>query len=166
MDVDDLRLFEAVARLGAMNRAAVALNTVQSNITARIRALELELGQALFTRHGKGVSLTEAGERLLPYARRLPALVADAARAVRDNGTPTGQLVIGSLETTAAVHLTPTLADFVTAHPLVDFVLQTGTTQELIHGTLEWRVEGAFVCGPSRIRSCVRTRCTGRNWLH
>jgi len=148
MDVDDLRLFEAVARLGAMNRAALALNTVQSNVTARIRALEDELGQALFTRHGKGVSLTEAGERLLPYARRLPALVADAARAVRDDGTPAGQLVIGSLETTAAVHLTPTLATFVAAHPKVDFVLQTGTTQEMVTATLERRVEGAFVCGP------------------
>ena len=47
MDVSDLKLFEAVARLGAMNRAAAALNTVQSNVTARIRALEEELGQAL-----------------------------------------------------------------------------------------------------------------------
>ena len=46
MDTGDLKVFEAVARLGAMNRAAAELNTVQSNVTGRIRALELELGGA------------------------------------------------------------------------------------------------------------------------
>jgi hypothetical protein len=40
MDAGDLRVFEAVARLGGMNRAAIDLNTVQSNVTARIRLLE------------------------------------------------------------------------------------------------------------------------------
>jgi len=148
MDVSDLKLFEAVARLGAMNRAAAALNTVQSNVTARIRALEEELGQALFVRHAKGVDLTEAGSRLLPYARRLPALLDDAVRAVRDDGTPSGQLVIGALETTAALHLTPALAGFVAAHPRVDITLITGTTEELVAATRERRVGGAFVCGP------------------
>src|SRR5690348_9151544 len=47
MDASDLRVFEAVARLGGMNRAAAELNTVQSNVTARIRALEDELGTPL-----------------------------------------------------------------------------------------------------------------------
>jgi len=66
MDASDLRIFEAVARLGGMNRAAAALNTVQSNVTARIRALEEQLGVQLFRRTSRGVSLTAAGERLLP----------------------------------------------------------------------------------------------------
>src|SRR5208282_2309760 len=48
MDVADLKVFEAVARLGGMNRAAANLNTVQSNVTARIRLLEEELGAPLF----------------------------------------------------------------------------------------------------------------------
>src|SRR5271163_2709843 len=51
MDAGDLKVFEAVARLGGMNRAAVELNTVQSNVTGRIRALEDELGTSLFERH-------------------------------------------------------------------------------------------------------------------
>ncbi|MGH7113726.1 MAG: helix-turn-helix domain-containing protein [Stellaceae bacterium] len=54
MDVVDLRVFEAVARLGGMNRAAAELNTVQSNVTARIRLLEEELGAPLFRRHSRG----------------------------------------------------------------------------------------------------------------
>jgi len=64
MDVADLRIFEAVARLGAINRAATELNTVQSNVTTRIRKLEDDLGAALFDRHSRGVTLTAAGRRL------------------------------------------------------------------------------------------------------
>ncbi len=55
MDASDLRVFEAVARLGGMNRAATELNTVQSNVTARIQALEAEIGITLFERHSRGV---------------------------------------------------------------------------------------------------------------
>ncbi|NJM35197.1 MAG: LysR family transcriptional regulator, partial [Rhodomicrobium sp.] len=86
MDASDLRIFEAVARLGGMNRAAAELNTVQSNVTARIRALEDELGLPLFRRSSRGVSLTAAGERLLPYAKRIAELLSEAARAARDDG--------------------------------------------------------------------------------
>jgi DNA-binding transcriptional LysR family regulator len=68
VDIADLRTFEVVARLGGMNRAAAELHTVQSNVTARIRSLEQQLGSPLFLRHSRGVALTPAGRRLLPYA--------------------------------------------------------------------------------------------------
>jgi LysR family transcriptional regulator, cell division regulator len=110
MDASDLRIFEAVARLGGMNRAAAELNTVQSNVTARIRALEDALGVSLFRRTSRGAVLTAAGERLLPYASRVARLLDEARHAARDDGTPRGALVIGSLETTAALRLTPSLA--------------------------------------------------------
>ncbi|MGH7095720.1 MAG: LysR substrate-binding domain-containing protein [Stellaceae bacterium] len=148
MDIGDLRVFEAVARLGGMNRAAADLNTVQSNVTARIKSLEAEIGRALFERHSRGVSLTAAGQRLLPYAERASRLLVDARHAARDDGAPRGLLTIGSLETTAALRLTPLLARYAADHPAVDLVLRTGTTQELIGLVLEQRVEGAFVCGP------------------
>jgi len=54
MDAGDLRVFETVARLGGMNRAATELHTVQSNVTARIRLLEDELGTTLFQRNAEG----------------------------------------------------------------------------------------------------------------
>src|SRR4051812_31633260 len=107
MDARDLRVFEAVARTGGMNSAAPELNTVQSNVTARIRVLEEDLGIALFERRSRGVVLTRAGEQLLPYARRVDVLLADARRAARDQGAPSGLLTIGSLETTAAQRLAP-----------------------------------------------------------
>ena len=148
MELSDLRIFEAVARTGAMNRAAAELHTVQSNVTARVRLLEDGLGAALFERHSRGVRLTPAGERLLPFAKAAARLVADARRAVADDGVPQGDLVIGSLETTAALHLSPVLTGFAAAHPGVDLAIRTGTTAELIDDVLEGRVEGAFVCGP------------------
>jgi DNA-binding transcriptional LysR family regulator len=148
VDTADLSVFEAVARLGGMKRAASELNTVQSNVTARIKALEADIGRELFERHPRGVTLTPAGQRLLPFARRAFQLMADARRAARDDGTPSGLLTVGSLETTAALHLTPTLTGYAAAYPQVDLVLRTGTTRELVAAVLEGRVDGAFVCGP------------------
>ena len=63
MDAKDLVTFEAVARLGGMGRAAHELNTVQSNVTQRVRRLEEALGVALFERSRSGARLTRAGER-------------------------------------------------------------------------------------------------------
>ena len=148
MDAADLRIFEAVARLGGMNRAAAELNTVQSNVTARIRLLEDELKAPLFERSSRGVVLTDAGRRLLPHAVRVRHLLEDARRAVEDDGAPAGPLTIGSLETTAALRLVPLLSGYLAKYSEVDLVLRTGTTRELIEAVLEHRVEGAFVCGP------------------
>src|SRR5215510_13133582 len=148
MDAADLRIFAAVARTGSMSKAAHELGTVQSNVTARIRALEERLGVDLFERTNRGATLTAAGLRLRPFADRVAGLLEDARRAVADDGAPAGNLVIGSLETTAALRLSPMLAEFVAAHPAVDLSLRTGTTQELIEQTLDRRLDGAFVSGP------------------
>jgi DNA-binding transcriptional LysR family regulator len=110
--------------------------------------LEEELGAPLFHRHPRGVALTPAGQRLLPYAVQVAHLLGDARRAVADDGTPAGTLHIGSLETTAAVRLSPLLTAFASAYPAVDLVLSTGTTGELIERVIERQIEGAFVCGP------------------
>lgn len=148
MDAADLRIFEAVARLGSMSRAALALNTVQSNVTAHVRQLEARLGLALFERGGRGVRLTAAGARLLPQAERVLRALEDARRAVLDDGTPRGPLCLGALETTTAIRLGPALHGFVAAHPAVDLTLRTGTTAELLERVLAQEVEGAFLCGP------------------
>lgn len=148
MDSADLRIFESVARLGGMSRAAAELNTVQSNVTARIRVLEDELQLALFERHSRGVSLTPAGRRLLPYAEQVGALLREAVRVVKDDDTPQGPLVVGALESTTAIHLSPVLASYVSKWPKVDLVLRTGTSWELVDQVVARQLEGAFVCGP------------------
>ncbi|APR39397.1 LysR family transcriptional regulator [Paraburkholderia sp. SOS3] len=148
MDIADLKVFEAVARLGSMNRAAVELHTVQSNVTARIRSLEREVGVPLFQRHVHGVSMTPAGQRMLPYAARMAKLLADAKMAAVDDGPPSGNLNLGTLETTAAIRLAPVLGTFTRMYPRVRLSLATGTTSGLTRDVIECRLDGAFVAGP------------------
>jgi len=148
MDVADLKTFEAVARHGSMNRAAAELHTVQSNVTARIRALEDELGMPLFQRHARGVTTTPAGQRILPFVGRIARLIDEVRTAARDDGTPCGSLAIGSLETTTALRLSPLLTGFASAWPDVRLAVSTGTTARLTQDVVECRLEGAFVAGP------------------
>lgn len=157
MDVSDLKVFAAVAEYGGMSRAASALHMVQSNVTARVRQLEQELGCALFDRHSRGVSLTDAGRRLLPYANRIGDLLDEARDAARGGGALSGVLRIGALETTTALRLSPRLARFVETYPEVDLILRTGTTAEMVDAVLEREVEGAFVCGPVSHRALQAT---------
>lgn len=148
MELTDLQTFAAVARTGGITRAAETLNTVQSNVTQRIKALEAEIGAALFERHSRGMTLTGAGRRLLPYAQRMAALSREAVLAARDDGEPKGPLAIGSMETTAAVRLPTLLADFHRRFPAVRLSLRTATTADLVAAVLEGSLDGAFVAGP------------------
>src|ERR1700730_3184255 len=144
----DLLTFSTVARLGGITRAAEELNTVQSNVTQRVKALEAEIGTALFERHSRGMTLTGAGRRLLPYAQRMAALSREAMLAARDAGEPKGPLAIGSLETTAAVRLPMLLAEFHRRFPAVRLTLKTATTADLVAAVLDGAIDGAFVAGP------------------
>ncbi len=150
MDLADLKTFEAVARHGSMNKAATELHTVQSNVTARIRALEEHLAVPLFQRHARGVVLTPAGQRLLPYAGRIAKLLAEADMAARDDGRPRGTLTLGGLETTTALRLSPALTAYARAYPDVRLVMSTGTTAQLVQDVIDYRYDGAFVAGPVR----------------
>jgi len=148
MDSRDLKVFEAVARHGAVHAAARELNTVQSNVTMRIRQIEVELGTALFERHVKGMRLTHAGRRLLPHAIGVQAALEKARRAVTEDGVPRGPLVIGTLQSIFAIHLTSRLAPYLSTFPEVDVSLHTATTPDLLDQVMNGKLEGAFVYGP------------------
>jgi DNA-binding transcriptional LysR family regulator len=149
VQISDLAVFEAVARLGSMSRAAIELHTVQSNVTARVHSLEKELGVGLFSRHSRGAALTDASRRLLPYADKIKVLMAEARSAASDDGTPAGKLALGSLETTAARRLPPVLAAYGLAYPSVEVAMTVGTNTRLIDLVLNHELDGAFVCAPA-----------------
>src|SRR6202012_6287385 len=148
MELIDLVTFSAVARAGGITRPADELNTVQSNVTQRIKALEAEIGTALFERHSRGMTLTGAGRRLLPYAQQMAALSREAVLAARDDGVPKGPLAIGSMETTAAVRLPSLLAEFHRRFPAVRLSLRAAPTADLVAAVLDGTLDGAFVAGP------------------
>jgi DNA-binding transcriptional LysR family regulator len=83
MDVKDLRYFVAVYEEGGFARAGILLETVQSNVSARIRRLEAALGVQLFERHRRGVVATDRGEKLYRHAKRVIALLEETPEAVR-----------------------------------------------------------------------------------
>jgi LysR family transcriptional regulator, cell division regulator len=148
MDIQSLNTFGEVARTRSITSAARTLHTVQSNVTSRIKGLEDELGTALFQRLPRGMQLTDAGARLLPYAERLQALLREAREAVQDDRVARGTLVIGSMETTAALRLPTLLARYRAECPEVQIMLRTGPTAELLAQLAAREIDAAFVNGP------------------
>lgn len=148
MELSALRIFKAVAEEGSVTLAAARLNRVQSNVSARLTQLEESLGVPLFHRAGRKLRITAEGTRLLAYADRLLQLADEAQAAVQPDQRPSGQLRIGSMETTAAARLPQVLAAFNRKHPQVDLVLDTAPTDQLLDGVLKHRLDVALVAGP------------------
>ncbi len=165
MNSADLKFFRAVADANSICGAAGPLNTVQSNVTTRIKALEDEIGMPLFHRSRKGVD-AHAGRRSPPtYARRIGDLLAEAALAVADNVTPSGALNIGSLETTAALRLPPILVNYAQQYRDVDVHITTGPTEDLFEKVLR-RQLGRSVCIRAHrlIQSSSPHRLSTKSW--
>ncbi|HVI52084.1 MAG TPA: LysR family transcriptional regulator [Candidatus Sulfotelmatobacter sp.] len=147
MELSDLLVFRTVVEAGGVTRAASRLNRVQSNVTARIRKLEEDLGVDLFDRQGRGVQLSPAGARLLPYAERLLEMAAQAREAVGGGGLR-GGLRLGSMESTAAARLPEPLAEFHRRYPQITLELAVASTAPLIVRVLQGDLDAALVAGP------------------
>ncbi|MBU8975171.1 LysR family transcriptional regulator [Lysobacter sp. MMG2] len=106
-----LRSFVAVVESGGFTRAAQALHLTQSTVSQQLRRLEEEVGQRLLEREPGGVRPTQAGERLLGYARRLLQL-GDEARAAMSGGDREEVVRLGVPEDLAGAALTPVLSAF------------------------------------------------------
>src|SRR6476659_2130511 len=77
LDIDQLRTFVAIADTGSFTRAADVVHKTQSAVSMQMKRLEERLGRAIFERDGRASRLTEDGERLLDYARRILRLNMD-----------------------------------------------------------------------------------------
>jgi DNA-binding transcriptional LysR family regulator len=148
MELSSLRIFKTVAEEGGVTQAAVRLNRVQSNVSARLTQLEESLGVSLFHRSGRRMLITEDGARLLAYTERLLQLADEAQASMRGDRQPSGQLRIGSMETTAAARLPLVLGQFHRQYPQVDLVLDTGPTDYLLQAVLNHKVDVALVAAP------------------
>jgi DNA-binding transcriptional LysR family regulator len=80
MDIDQLQAFERIVREGSFSRAARTLDITQPTISARIQALEQEVGSSLFIRGGRKVTLTERGESFRPSQRGVDRFCGRVAR--------------------------------------------------------------------------------------
>ncbi|MGW3409076.1 LysR family transcriptional regulator [Streptomyces sp. NPDC000888] len=141
MELRLLVTFEKVATVLSFTQAAAELKYAQSSVTSQIRALESSLGTELFDRLGSRIRLTEAGERLLPYARQIIELAEEARAAVVGAGEPSGALTVGTMESLTAYRLLPLLELFHHRYPGVRLSLRTTigdeTRQALRQGTYD-----------------------------
>jgi DNA-binding transcriptional LysR family regulator len=116
LDLELLRSFVSVVDAGGFTRAGERVHRTQSTVSQQIKRLEEDVGQPLLIRSGKDVTPTEAGERLLAYARRLLAL-AEEARDVLARPGHEGAVRLGVPEDFAAYRLAKLLAAFSRSHP-------------------------------------------------
>lgn len=149
MDIQALEAFWQIAKTGSFNRAAERLFLTQPSVTARIQALEKELGQTLFERKPRGVRLTDAGRALLPHAERVLQDVKRARQAVLDLQTATGgTLMVGSALTTSAYLLPQILSRFKSSHPHVEVLVRTGRSHQVQQLVLDDTVQLGLVHAP------------------
>ena len=142
-----MRIFLSVAQNGSISKAAEELHYVQSNVTARIKHLEERLETPLFHRKSKGVVLTTSGHLLLDYAKRIIRLAKEAEATLTEQNQPNGKLLIGSMETTAAIRLPSLLAAYHRTYPQIELNLVTGPSEVSIKRLVDFDVDGALVAG-------------------
>ncbi|MCS3869938.1 DNA-binding transcriptional LysR family regulator [Chryseobacterium ginsenosidimutans] len=148
MNTNDLNIFEAVAHHGSFTKAAEAMFTVQSNVTARIKSLEEEFGTTLFSRSSRKVELTPAGETLMVYSKKLNHLIDEAKRSVGKNDVVKGHVKIGSLETMMAIKGPDLVNELALKFPHVDLEFRSDIRENLINDVMNYRLDAAFIPAP------------------
>jgi len=148
LEFKDLKIFQTVAAHGSISKAALELNYVQSNVTARIKLLEKELDTPLFYRHKRGMILNTEGKRLLEHSKEILSKMEEMKRTFHNKTNPSGVLEIGIVETVIALpHI---LSSYYSKYPNVELSLKAGVTDQLLQEVLDMKLDGAFVTGPIR----------------
>jgi len=138
-----LDYFVHIAELGSFTRAASVLRVAQPALSRQVRALEVELRQPLFDRNGRGVTLTEAGKRLLAHGRGILQQVERAKQDLEDQrGAASGRLAIGLPPSVSRTLTGPLVEGFRTRFPKATLTMVEGLSTYM----LEWLVLGRIDC--------------------
>jgi DNA-binding transcriptional LysR family regulator len=126
------KLFVDAAELGSLSKVALAYGTTQPHISRRIGELERECGGRLFQRTGRGVVLTELGQRIVPKVRAWLAGTDQLANDVRTSArTPIGKVRIGSLPSTAHPLVNTLYKRLKERYPLIQLAVREGQGAQL-----------------------------------
>ncbi|MDF3941069.1 LysR family transcriptional regulator [Achromobacter denitrificans] len=144
LDLDLLHSFVSVVDAGGFTAAGERVHRSQSTVSQQIRKLEESLDCALFVREGRQVSLTEDGERLLGYARRMLALSTEVREAV--SGRKRVDVIrLGIPDDFAADTLTAVVSAFARSHPDVRLSVRCDLTAALTRGLERGDLDVALV---------------------
>jgi DNA-binding transcriptional LysR family regulator len=161
MEVRQLQIFRVLAEELNFTRTAEKVHTVQSNVTAQIKALEDELGLPLFDRLGRRVTLTDAGRNFLPFASQALAAMDQGQRVVQTGAEPSGPLRIGAMESLLTYRLPEVLRAFHRRFPHVELIFcpysNATLALELEAGKLDMAVHAEDL-QPSSSIACIRLR--------
>src|SRR5215813_12355195 len=131
IDVDQLRTFIAIAETGSFTRAADVVHKTQSAVSMQMKRLEERLDRPIFARDGRASKLTEDGERLLDYARRIVKLNIEALAAFSD-AELSGRVRLGVPDDYADRYLPEIMARFARGYPAVELTVSCQSSVELI----------------------------------
>jgi LysR family transcriptional regulator, nitrogen assimilation regulatory protein len=145
-DLHKWRAFVAIGELGSLTRAALFLDSNQSLLSRQLNALERECGARLFNRTGRGVELSEVGERLLP---RVKALLSDAEhleQEIRGQARePAGRVTLGFLPSIAQPLVGKLFTEIRTRHPAVNLKVLEGSSGQVEEWLADARVDIAIL---------------------
>lgn len=146
MDTQSLQAFLAVADNSSFSLAAEQLYLTQPAVSKRIATLEVQVGARLFDRIGRRVSLTEAGQILLPRAREILVMVDDSRRALTNlTGDVGGSLTMATSHHIGLHRLPPILKAYTQAHPEVRMDMRFLDSEQAYQGVLDGELEIAVV---------------------
>jgi DNA-binding transcriptional LysR family regulator len=131
IDVDQLRTFIAIAETGSFTKAAEVVNKTQSAVSMQMKRLEERLDRAIFARDGRASKLTEDGQRLLDYARRIIKLNMETVAAFSDAGL-SGRVRLGVPDDYADRYLPEIMARFSRAYPGVELSVMCEPSVDLL----------------------------------
>src|SRR5499427_9470891 len=132
LDSDQLKTFIAIVETGSFTRAADIVHKTQSAVSMQMKRLEERLGRPMSARDGRASKLSEDGERLLDYARRVVKLNVEALAAFSD-AELTGRVRLGVPDDYADRYLPEIMARFSRAYPSVELTVTCEPTVELVH---------------------------------
>jgi len=157
VDIAALKAFIAVADAGSFSLAAEHLFVTQPAVSKRISALETELETRLFDRIGRTVTLTEAGQTLLPRARSILLELEDSVRTLSNlSGEVHGTLRFGTSHHIGLHRLPPVLKQFVHRHPQVRLDIRFMDSEEACHAVELGELELAVVTLPPSPATLLR----------
>jgi len=131
LDIDQLRTFVAIAESGSFTRAAEVVHKTQSAVSMQMKKLEDRLGRPIFARDGRASRLTEDGERLLDYARRILRLNLECVTTFSD-AELAGRVRLGVPDDYADRYLPEILARFSRSNPKVEVTVVCEPTPMLL----------------------------------
>ena len=147
MELDQLRYFLAVADRGNFTRAAEDLMISQPALSRSIQKLEEELGQPVFERKARSVSLTDAGTLLQARAQQVLSILEDTKAEITDDGQ-SGRIRIGAIPTIAPYYLPKVLRQFSEKFPRATIIVHENTTDHLLKSCTQGEIDLAILALP------------------